>query len=196
MINRQQLLKDITAEIGRCRKCRLYETACQGVPGEGDPEAGILFIGEAPGKNEDRQGRPFVGSAGKFLDSMLAGIGLRRSEVFIANIVKHRPPQNRAPKPDEITACTPYLDSQIKIIEPKIVIPMGQHATNYILEKTGADFQNISTARGKLYERPLLGLAVVILPIYHPAASLYSPMYKAAIKEDFQKIARLAQTGR
>ena len=193
MKNQQLLLNDIEAEIKYCRKCRLYEAACKGVPGEGAPAAEILFIGEAPGKNEDLSGRPFVGSAGKFLDSMLAGIGLGRADVFIANIVKHRPPKNRAPRPDEIMACTPYLDSQIKVIKPKIIIPMGQHATDYILSRTGADFQNISAARGKLYERVLLDRQVIIMPIYHPAASLYSPKYKAAIKEDFQKIQALIQ---
>lgn len=187
-IEKQKLLDEISAEVKICKKCRLYKFAKNGVPGEGNPDAKIFFVGEAPGAKEDLTGRPFVGTAGKFLDSLLLGIGIKREDVFIGNIVKHRPPENRKPKPDEIAACTPYLERQIKIIKPKVVVTLGQSSTQYIFSKSGQEFKTITEAAGKVYKKTLFGIPVKIMPTFHPASALYSPKYKEAIREDFKKI--------
>lgn len=180
----------IVAEVSVCRKCRLWQYARNPVPGEGNIEASLMLIGEAPGNREDIQGRPFVGSAGKLLDNLLSGIGLRREDVFISNIVKHRPPENRQPKTDEIEACTPYLDRQIQIIEPAVIATLGNHSTKYILSKLNIEFDGITRVRGQVYRETLLGVQVRIIPTYHPAAVLYNPVYRISLEEDFQKIKR------
>ena len=119
-------LAQVAAEVNACKLCKLYKTATRGVPGEGPADAKIMFIGEAPGFNEDRQGRPFVGAAGQFLEELLALAGLRRQDVFIANVVKHRPPNNRDPEPDEIGACAGYMDRQIAAIDPRVIVTLGR----------------------------------------------------------------------
>lgn len=187
-VNRQKLLAEIAGEVENCQECPLYQDAKNGVPGEGSAHAILMFIGEAPGKQEDITGKPFVGTAGKFLERLLNSIGLNRSDVFIGNIVKHRPPANRAPKPDEVTVCTPYLNRQIQIIKPPIIIPLGRHSTEYVFSQTKKKFSNISALRGHIFKLRLFDLPVTVIPTYHPAAGLYSPKYKAAIVEDFQKI--------
>ncbi|MCX9012473.1 MAG: type-4 uracil-DNA glycosylase [Candidatus Methanoperedens sp.] len=185
---KQELMDEIAAEVRVCRKCRLWQYARNPVPGEGNIDASLMLIGEAPGNREDIQGRPFVGSAGKLLDNLLLGIGLRREDVFISNIVKHRPPDNREPKTDEIEACTPYLDRQIRIIEPAVIALLGNHSTKYILSKLNIEFDGITRVRGQVYRETLLGVQVRIIPTYHPAAVLYNPAYRASLEEDFQKI--------
>lgn len=178
----------VSAEVRVCRKCRLWRTAKNPVPGEGSVHAALMFIGEAPGNQEDATGRPFIGRAGRLLTTLLAGVDLTREEVFIGNIIKHRPPENRVPRSDEIKACTPYLDRQIQIIKPRIIVPLGQHPARYILSKTNAEFGNISGIRGKTFRAQLSGLSVTVIPTFHPAAALYNPKYRACIEEDFQKI--------
>ena len=185
---KQMLLDEIVREVKVCKKCRLYKTAKNGVPWEGNSDAKIFFIGEAPGNREDITGRPFVGAAGKFLDSLLADIGIRREDIFIGNIVKHRPPGNRKPKPDEIAACTPYLERQIKVVKPKIIVTLGQYSTQYIFSKTGQEFKTITDAAGKIYKKSLFDIPVTIMPVFHPASALYNPKYKEALKKDFKKI--------
>lgn len=188
MPTNQLLLAQIAEEVKKCRKCRLYKSATNGVPGEGNPKARIMLIGEAPGKNEDKTGRPFVGAAGKLLDSMLEKAGLKRENIFIGNIAKHRPPDNRAPKPEEIEACTPYLDRQIKIIRPKIIVPLGTHSSRYILEKAGLEFTTISEVRGDVFDGSALGAGIRIVPSFHPAAVIYNRKLRETMEKDFRKI--------
>ncbi len=187
-MSKQELMDDVVAEIRGCRKCRLWRHAKNPVPGEGSPDAKLMLIGEAPGYKEDIKGRPFVGRAGKILDTLLSGIGLAREEVYIGNIVKHRPPENRAPKADEIEACAPYLDRQIRIIKPEIIVTLGNHSTRYILSKVNVEVEGITGVRGRLYKERLFDIPVRIVPTFHPAAALYNPAYLSNLEEDFQRV--------
>ena len=184
----------IAALIASCEVCtELCKSATNPVPGEGDPEADIMFVGEAPGAEEDRQGRPFVGASGKFLAEMLESIGLTREEVYITNIVKYRPPNNRDPFPDEIQACLPYLLEQIGIIRPKLVAFLGRHSMSVFFpdKKIGAvhgqPMKHTYLHAGQTYTQ-------VFLPLYHPAAALYNGGLRETLKEDFAKIPDLLQT--
>ncbi|MCD6528785.1 uracil-DNA glycosylase [Candidatus Bathyarchaeota archaeon] len=191
---KKKLMEELIAEVNVCRKCRLWKHAKHAVPGEGNLDAQVMFIGEAPGYWEDLKGRPFVGAAGRLLDELLSNIGLERSDVYIGNVVKHRPPGNRDPKPDEIEACTPYLDRQIRIIQPKIIVTLGRHSTGYIFSKVGLNFHGITGVRGRVYSKSLFGMPVQILPMFHPAAALYNPNYKAALIEDFKRLKDLLRS--
>lgn len=186
-------LKEIAEKIKKCRKCKLWKTRTNTVPGEGNANAEIMFIGEAPGKNEDLYGIPFCGRAGAVLDELLGEIGLKKKEVFIANVLKCRPPGNRDPKPDEIAACSPYLDEQIKIINPKIIVTLGNYATGYILNKFGFKAGNISKVRGQVFKVTTLLTNLKIIPTYHPATSLYKPPLKEQLRKDFKIIAKELQ---
>ncbi len=163
-----------------CRRCSLGDTRTNLVMGTGDERAEIMFVGEAPGFHEDRQGMPFVGPAGKFLDQLLGSIGLKRSQVYIANTLKCRPPDNRDPQPQELATCTPFLFKQIEIIKPRIVCTLGNHATKTLLATT----TGITQLHGKLVRRD--GLAYV--PLFHPAAALHKPPLKSTLIEDFQRL--------
>ncbi len=154
----------------------LKETATQLVFGVGNPNSEIVFIGEAPGKNEDLQGEPFVGAAGKFLNEMLAGIGLERGDIYITNIVKYRPPGNRDPEPEEIEVFIPYLERQLAIIKPKLVVFLGRHAMSVFLPEL-----RISQAHGK----PVRKMGQVYLPLFHPAAALYNGAMRQTLVDDF-----------
>lgn len=188
---KQRALKAIIEEL-RASNCPLRATATQPVAGEGNPNAEIFFIGEAPGRNEDEQGRPFVGSAGKILSALLESIGLTREEVFITSIEKFRPPKNREPKPEEIMACFPYLEKQITIIAPTLIVTLGRHALRRMLDWENAlpkkfmieDFRGeiFTGASGRHY-----------YPIHHPAAVLYNPKLKEVLQKDFKKIPKLLQ---
>lgn len=179
-LNRQWAAKDLPLRAG----------STQAVPGEGNPDADILLIGEGPGKAEDLQGRPFVGASGKFLSELIASIGLTRDDIFIANMVKHRPPANRDPLPDELAAYEPWLAGQLTIIEPKLIITLGRFSMAYII---GAG-QPISKIHGQpqyITNRWWVGLPVgmqVVLPMYHPAAALYRGNLRAVLKADFAQI--------
>jgi DNA polymerase len=144
-----------------------------------------MFIGEGPGRTEDLEGRPFVGQAGKFLNELLSEAGLLREKVFICNIVRCRPPRNRDPKPDEVQACTPYLDRQLRAIQPRFIVTLGNHSTAYIFSKTSLSFQNITKVHGKSREVTLLNQKVIVFPTFHPAAALYSAKYKELLEQDF-----------
>ncbi len=168
-------------------KCEL----CNGknvVFGDGPLDANIMFIGEAPGFNEDRLGKPFVGRAGKFLDELLKTVNLNRRDVYISNIVKCRPPKNRDPTPEEINQFYPFLDLEIKEIKPKIIIPLGRHATKTIFERYNLKFDGISVEHGKIYKVSTLFGEIKIAPMYHPAAAIYNPNLKDVLKEDLKKI--------
>ncbi|WP_048182631.1 type-4 uracil-DNA glycosylase [Methanoculleus sediminis] len=189
-------IENLAAVIGECRKCPLWENTHHAVPGEGNPRAGLMLIGEAPGKQEDLTGRPFVGRAGKLLEGLLSGIGLTRDDVFIANIVKHRPPGNRDPRDEEILACTPYLEEQIRIIRPKVIVMLGRHSSRYILSFLPVEFDRITEIRGTVYPALLFGHPVRLIPTLHPAAALYNPGYRESLEEDFRIIGReLAAAG-
>lgn len=176
---KETLLQEIAAQVKVCEKCRLCKTALNGVPGEGNPDAKLMFIGEAPGANEDQQGRPFVGRAGKLLEFMLSQIGMTRQDVYIGNIIKHRPPENRDPLPDEIEACKPYLTRQLEIISPKVIVTLGRFSMNYFLPSA-----KISDSHGK----PFRMAKYIVYPVYHPAAGLRNPKMKNDLLMDFLKI--------
>jgi DNA polymerase len=179
-------LAEAAAEASTCPRCRLAETRTQVVFGVGNPDADLLFIGEAPGQHEDRQGEPFVGAAGQLLTRMLEGIGLTRAEVYIANILKCRPPGNRDPQEDEIESCTPWLVEQISLIQPVVIVTLGNFATKYVLQTQ----QGITRMRGSVY--PWHGRKVI--PTFHPAAILHGGGEKsrqfAELQEDFALIRR------
>jgi uracil-DNA glycosylase len=186
----QTELERVAAEAATCTRCRLHESRTQVVFGQGDPDAKLMFVGEAPGFHEDRQGLPFVGPSGQLLNRLLAGIGLRREDVYICNVVKSRPPRNRDPQPDEIAACRPWLDAQIRLVDPKVVVTLGNFAAKTLLETT----TGISRLRGGTY--PFQGR--VLLPTFHPAAALHAegrrfagPSPREAMEEDFQTLAKL-----
>lgn len=185
-MSKKEILEAIAAEIVACRKCELWKTRRNPVPGEGSPESDVVFIGEAPGRWEDLKGRPFVGAAGKFLNKLLSEADLSRKEVFIGNILKCRPPKNRKPLSREIEKCTPYLDRQIEVIQPKIIVTLGNYSTHYIFCKVKLPFNGITRAHGKLYQTSLLGMQTKIFPTLHPAAALYRGKYKPLLREDFQ----------
>lgn len=176
----------LAAEVRACRKCELGQLRRNPVPGEGSLEAAVMFIGEAPGYWEDVKGRPFVGAAGKLLDEMLSRIDFSRSQVYIANILKCRPPENRDPLPTEVRACTPFLDRQIEIIKPKFIVPLGRHSASYILSKAGFEAVGITKLRGKVYEASLLGFRAFVIPTFHPAAALYNIKYRSQLEDDFR----------
>ena len=181
-----EILNAVAAEVMVCTKCALWKTRKNAVSGEGNPDTQIMFIGEAPGYWEDVKGRPFVGAAGKFLETLLAETGFSREDVFIGNVLKCRPPRNREPQPNEIQTCTPYLDRQIKIIQPKFIFTLGNYSTTYIFSKANLHFTSITQAHGKFYETTILGMKVTIFPTFHPAAALYSVKYKEQITNDFK----------
>ena len=173
-------LNDIAKEIAQCRKCGLHQGRTQTVPGEGNPRAEVMFIGEGPGEKEDLQGRPFVGAAGKYLSQLLEMIGWKRSDVFIANVVKCRPPKNRDPLPEEVETCTTnYLFRQIALIKPAVIVTLGRHSLNRFVPD-----RIISRDHGK----PFRVKGQVYYPIYHPAAALYRGALRADIESDFRKL--------
>jgi DNA polymerase len=176
----------VADEIRRCTACPLHRSARQAVPGEGSAESGIFFLGEAPGYHEDLQGRPFVGSAGQFLDELLAGIGLDRRKVFITNVVRHRPPENRDPLPDEIAACDMWLRRHLEVLEPRVIVTLGRHAM-------GRFFPGESISR--IHGRPRRTAdGLVIFPVYHPAAALHQPALREALHADFAALALFLAT--
>ena len=179
-------LETLHQQIRACRLCNLAGGRTHAVPGEGAPNASLMFIGEGPGFNEDRQGRPFVGPAGQFLDELLRSIGLDRASVFITNMVKCRPPNNRDPFPGEVQACSAYLDAQIAAIRPRVIVPLGRHAL-------ARWFPNQSI--GKLRAKPRRFGDVVVFPLYHPAAALHNGGLRATIEEDFAKLGELLREG-
>jgi uracil-DNA glycosylase len=165
-----------------CTRCGLSGTRTNAVPGSGPCPADIMIVGEAPGFNEDAQGKPFVGQAGKLLDTLLAGIDLRREDVYITNVLKCRPPQNRDPMPNEVDACAPYLNGQLKLVEPKVVIVLGRHALERLLPGHGP----ISRVHGQMVERG----GIKYVAVYHPAAALHNGSLVDDLQADFLSVRR------
>ncbi|MEO0124446.1 MAG: type-4 uracil-DNA glycosylase [candidate division WOR-3 bacterium] len=188
-------LDKVSSEVNVCTKCPLHSTRTNPVAGEGNSNARIMFIGEAPGANEDRTGRPFCGDAGRILDELLGIANLKREEVFIGNILKCRPPNNRDPKPDEIKACTPFLERQIEIIKPEIICTLGNYATAFILEKFGLKekIQGISRIHGKIFEANSSYGWIKIIPMYHPAVAVYNINMKKVLERDFKILEEFKQ---
>jgi uracil-DNA glycosylase len=175
-------LNDLYSDVAACKRCDLYKCATRAVPGEGPENAEIMFIGEGPGWNEDQQGRPFVGAAGKFLDQLFALIGMKREQVYIANVVKHRPPNNREPLPSEISACSAWLDRQIEIVHPKVIVTLGRHSmARYFPDKTIGKIHGTSEKRD----------GVIYFAMYHPAAALHQQSLRYQIEQDILKLPAL-----
>jgi DNA polymerase len=177
-------LEEIALLIKGCTDCELSQGRNNAVPGEGSPQAELMFIGEGPGYHEDRLGRPFVGPAGQFLDSLLMSIGLKREDVFIANMVKCRPPQNRDPLPAEMSACSKYLNRQIELINPKLIVTLGRFSLSRFFPG-----ESITRVRGKVREKD----GRHIFPIMHPAAALHREEMRSAIVSDFKEIPRVLE---
>jgi uracil-DNA glycosylase len=172
-------LTDLYRQIVTCTACSLHKSRVKGVPGEGPENAHIMFIGEGPGWHENQQGRPFVGPAGQFLDELLKSITMKRGDVYICNVVKCRPPENRDPLPDEIAACKPFLDKQIGLIKPRIIVTLGRYSmAPYFPGETISKVHGQARKRGK----------TIVVAMFHPAAALHQPKYKAEIEEDFRKL--------
>ena len=178
---------DLIDRIRNCTLCTLSEKRTQAVPGEGSLDAEIMFVGEGPGFYEDRDGRPFVGPAGKFLDELLQSIGLRRETVYITNMVKCRPPNNRDPLPGEVNACRPYLDGQLEMIAPEVIVTLGRHSFLKFFPS-----QSLTKARGRSQRWRNL----TVYPIYHPAAALHNPRLRSVIVEDFGQLPDIVRTAR
>lgn len=188
-MERQKTLDALNILMAASCTCTLKEEATQAVPGDGSAEAEIMFIGEAPGKNEDLQGVPFVGAAGKFLSEMLATINLKREDIYITNVVKYRPPNNRDPLPEEIAACMPWLHEQIKIIQPKIIVTLGRHAMEHFIPG-----KKISEVHGQAFRRSFPDIGEqVFFSLYHPAAALYNGSMRETLIKDFQKIPKVVE---
>jgi uracil-DNA glycosylase family 4 len=175
----EDILQEVATEVSTCTKCKLCRGRTKAVPGEGNAHARILFIGEGPGYHEDKQGRPFVGPAGQFLDELLASINLKRPDVFITNVVKCRPPNNRDPEPDEIAACNNYLDRQIAAIQPQVIVTLGRFSMAKFFGNS-----KITTIHGRAQKKD----GYICIAMYHPAAGLHRAELKDIIREDFKKI--------
>jgi uracil-DNA glycosylase len=188
-MDKKQALDILNEKMTRECVCTLRAQAKQAVPGEGSASAEIFFIGEAPGAKEDEEGYPFVGAAGKFLNEMLASINLKREDIYITNVVKYRPPNNRDPNPEEISSCREWLVEQIKIIQPKVIVTLGRHALAHFLPD-----KKISETHGQAFRKtfPDLG-TLVFFVLYHPAAALYNGSMRATLIQDFQKIPKVLE---
>jgi len=189
-MNKKEQLEKLNEEWIKTCPCGLSASATQAVPGEGSVNADIFFIGEAPGKKEDLEGRPFIGAAGKFLDEMLGKIKLLRKDVYITNIVKYRPPNNRDPLPNEVEASWPWLEDQINLIKPKLIVFLGRHALNRFFPK-----EQISKVHGKLLQKKFKNISTEnFFALYHPAAALYNGGLRETLIEDFKKIPKIIKT--
>ncbi len=180
--NRSQALAAIQAQVYRCTRCPLHVGRTHAVPGDGPVNATIMFIGEAPGFHEDQQGRPFVGAAGKLLNELLEKAGIDRNTVYITNVIKCRPPANREPQPEEVAACGPYLDQQIEIINPQVIVTLGR----YSMARAFPD-EKISVVHG----RPRKVGNYIYFPMYHPAAALHQPSLRSTVEADFTRLHEL-----
>lgn len=186
---KKQRLLELNERMKESCRCPLKDTATQAVAGDGNADADILFIGEAPGKNEDLRGIPFVGAAGKFLNEMLASIGLLREDIYITNVVKYRPPDNRDPSPKEVADCAEWLREQLALIDPKVIVTLGRHALNQFFPEA-----KISEVHGRMLRCEIPGLGIRdFYALYHPAAALYNGGMRDTLKGDFKKIPKILQ---
>jgi DNA polymerase len=190
---RRAKLVELYHEVRACHACPLGATRTNAVFGMGNADADLMFVGEAPGAEEDRQGLPFVGRAGKLLDELLGEIGMtRQADAFIANVLKSRPPGNRDPQPEEIEACRPYLERQIQLIEPRVICTLGNFATKLLSGSPAG----ITRVRGRPQEREVAGVPVLLFPLFHPAAALRTPAVLQQLREDFSRIPALLEQER
>lgn len=187
-VERKENMDRLVGEVEVCKKCRLCRYAKRAVPGEGRLEASLMLVGEGPGANEDIQGRPFVGAAGEFLEEVLDGIGVSREDIYITNIVKHHPPKNRLPRRDEVEACTPYLQRQIRLVKPKVIASLGNCSTSFLLSQLGEEYGRLGEVRGKIFSGRLFEVDAEVVPTFHPAAVLYTRTRIESIREDFRLI--------
>ena len=183
---------ELYREVKECRRCPLYATRTQVVFGSGNADADLMFVGEAPGFHEDQQGIPFVGAAGKLLEKLLDEIGMTRGDVFIANVLKSRPPGNRDPQLEEIEACKPYLTRQIELIEPRVICTLGNFSTKLLTRRQ----DGITRVHGRPQDHVIAGLPIRIYPIYHPAAGLRSTAMLETLREDFNQLPELLAAAR
>jgi DNA polymerase len=186
-----ETLEAYAAETAGCTRCGLAQGRTQVVFGAGNPHADVMFVGEAPGFHEDKQGIPFVGQAGKLLDRLLAGVDLRREDVYIANVLKCRPPGNRDPQPNEIETCEPHLFRQIEVIEPKVIATLGNFATKLLSGRP----LGITRVHGQEQPLTIAGRSVLLYPLYHPAAALYTPAMLKVLEADFARLPELIGRG-
>jgi len=186
-VDREELLEALCGEVRVCVKCRLSKTRTNAVPGEGSVRPRVMLVGEGPGREEDEQGRPFVGAAGKLLDELLASIGLSRAEAYIANVVKCRPPGNRPPTKEEIEACLPYLRRQMELLEPRVVCLLGNTAIKTLLDEDAW----VARVHGRAYTRG----GRTVIPMYHPAAAIYTATLKPVLLEDMKKLEKILEKG-
>ena len=189
---RRDELIELFREVQACQRCPLYATRTQVVFGSGNADADLMFVGEAPGFHEDQQGRPFVGAAGKLLEKLLEEIGMTREDVFIANVLKSRPPGNRDPQPEEIEACKPFLARQIELIEPRVICTLGNFSTKLLTRRQ----DGITRVHGQPQDHVIAGLPIRLYPIYHPAAGLRSTAMQETLREDFKRLPELLEAAR
>ena len=185
-------LRKIKDEVINCKKCSLYKERINGgfypVIGEGNHKAKIMFVGEAPGLQEAKTGRPFCGRSGKILDELLSSVNIKRENIYITNILKDRPPKNRDPQKEEIKVCVHYLERQVELINPTVICSLGRYAMEFLMEKFGLKdlIEPISKIHGKVFEVKILSKNIKIIPFYHPAVATYNPNMKEALQKDFQ----------
>ena len=186
--NKDDQLKKIKEEVLKCQKCPLYKNRNYPVIGEGNHQTKIMFIGEAPGAQEDRTGHPFCGAAGKVLDELLNSVGIKREDIYVSNLLKCRPPSNRDPQKEEIEACSSYIERQIKIIQPRIICPLGRYSMQFLMEKFGLknEIQPIGKIHGKVFKIKTVQPELFLIPLYHPATVTYNANMKEILKNDFR----------
>ncbi len=187
-MDRDKKIKKLIEEVENCKKCNLHKNRKNAITGEGSLSADVLFIGEAPGYWEDVKKRPFVGRSGKVLDKLIESAGLKREDVYITNILKCRPPENRNPKETEIKECSSYLDRQIAIIRPKVIATLGSFSTNHIFDKFCLKKERISDVHGKVFEANTIFGNIKIIPLYHPAVAVYNSVSIEELKKDFKSL--------
>jgi len=188
---REERMRRLEERVKACKKCELWSQRRNAVVGEGSLLADVMFVGEAPGYYEDLKGRPFVGKAGKVLDELLASVHLERKDVYICNVLKCRPPKNRDPKPEEIESCTPFLDEQIEIIQPKVIATLGNYSLQYIFSKFNMKSEKISKIHGRIFTVETLNGTHKIIPLYHPAVAIYNSAMREVLFEDFKVLPKL-----
>ncbi len=187
MMGKREEMDALERLISNCRRCPLHASRRRAVPGEGNLEARVMLVGEAPGEREDEEGRPFVGQAGRLLNEVLSGLGVDRGEIYITNVVKCRPPNNRDPEDAEVEACRPYLERQIQIVAPRVVVALGRHSARLLLGYGGVRFRGIMQVRGRTYRVRISGVDVEVVPTIHPAAALYNPRNRPMLVEDLRR---------
>ncbi len=191
-----ETLEEVADAVKLCRACPLHASRRNAVPGEGTGRSGVMFVGEAPGRNEDEQGRPFVGAAGQLLTDLITRVlGLRREDVFITNVVKCRPPGNREPESEEVATCWRYLEAQVRILRPRMIVALGRHAATALLAGPGSRPLSINGVRGRPRVVRISGLEVTVFPTLHPAAALYNRGQVDALEEDFRRLSGLLGGG-